>query len=134
MKVAKPQQDMRFDVPTIGITTIENLHKAGAKVLAIEAGKTILLDEPEVLALADRYGLSIVSIGGDVTKSLPKADSSPEGRPAQGRAWRRALGNGAGCFRRADGPGSARAIPGSPARPHDARAAPRRRAVPPRRR
>ena len=62
VKVAKPQQDMRFDVPTIGVTTIENLHKAGAKVLAIEAGKTILLDEPEVIALADRYGLSIVAI------------------------------------------------------------------------
>ena len=37
VKVAKPQQDMRFDVPTIGVTTIENLHKAGARVLAIEA-------------------------------------------------------------------------------------------------
>ena len=62
VKVAKPQQDMRFDVPTIGVTTIENLHKAGARVLAIEAGKTILLDQPEVVALADRYGLSIVAI------------------------------------------------------------------------
>ena len=62
VKVAKPQQDMRFDVPTIGMTTIENLHKAGARVLAIEAGKTILLDEPEVIALADRYGLCIVAI------------------------------------------------------------------------
>jgi DUF1009 family protein len=62
VKVAKPQQDMRFDVPTIGVTTIENLHKAGAKVLAIEAGKTILLDEPDVIALADRYGLSIVAL------------------------------------------------------------------------
>jgi DUF1009 family protein len=62
VKVAKPQQDMRFDVPTIGITTIENLHKAGARVLAIEAGKTILLDERQVVALADRYGLSIVSV------------------------------------------------------------------------
>jgi DUF1009 family protein len=62
VKVAKPQQDMRFDVPTVGVTTIENLHKAGAKVLAIEAGKTILLDEPEVLHLADRYGLCIVSM------------------------------------------------------------------------
>jgi UDP-2,3-diacylglucosamine hydrolase len=62
VKVAKPQQDMRFDVPTIGITTIENLHKARATVLAIEAGKTILLDQAEVVALADRYGLSIVAI------------------------------------------------------------------------
>ncbi|MGO9471213.1 MAG: LpxI family protein [Isosphaeraceae bacterium] len=62
VKVAKPQQDMRFDVPTIGTTTIENLHKAGARVLAIEAGRTILLDQPEVIALADRYGLSIVAL------------------------------------------------------------------------
>jgi UDP-2,3-diacylglucosamine hydrolase len=62
VKVAKPQQDMRFDVPTIGVTTIENLHKAGAKVLAIEAGKTILLDEPDVVALANRYGISIVAL------------------------------------------------------------------------
>ena len=62
VKVAKPQQDMRFDVPTIGITTIENLHKAGAKVLAIEAGKTIVIDQPDVVALADRHGLSIVAL------------------------------------------------------------------------
>jgi hypothetical protein len=62
VKVAKPQQDMRFDVPTIGVTTIENLSKAGARVLAIEAGKTILLDEADVVALADRHGLSIVAI------------------------------------------------------------------------
>jgi UDP-2,3-diacylglucosamine hydrolase len=62
IKVAKPQQDMRFDVPTIGVTTIENLHKAGARVLAIEADKTILLDQADVIALADRYGLSIVAL------------------------------------------------------------------------
>jgi DUF1009 family protein len=53
---------MRFDVPTIGVATIENLHRAGAKVLAIEADKTILLDRDEVIALADRYGLSIVAM------------------------------------------------------------------------
>jgi UDP-2,3-diacylglucosamine hydrolase len=62
VKVAKPQQDMRFDVPTIGVTTIENLHRARARVLAIDAGRTILLDQPEVVALADRYGLSIVAL------------------------------------------------------------------------
>jgi DUF1009 family protein len=62
VKVAKPQQDMRFDVPTIGVTTIENLNKAGARVLAIEADRTILLDQDQVIALADRYGLSIVAM------------------------------------------------------------------------
>ncbi len=62
MKVAKPQQDMRFDVPTVGVSTIENLQKAGAKVLAIEAGKTIVIDQPDVVALADRLGLAIVAV------------------------------------------------------------------------
>ena len=62
VKVAKPQQDMRFDVPTIGTSTIEGLHKAGARVLAIEADKTIVIDQPEVVALADRYGLTIVAL------------------------------------------------------------------------
>src|SRR4051794_3560565 len=65
VKVAKPQQDMRFDVPTVGITTIENLHKAGARVLAIEAGRTIVIDQADVVALADRYGLSIVAVEPD---------------------------------------------------------------------
>jgi DUF1009 family protein len=62
VKVAKPQQDMRFDVPTIGVTTIDNLHKAGARVLAIEAGKTIVIDQPDVVALADRHGMSIIAL------------------------------------------------------------------------
>jgi UDP-2,3-diacylglucosamine hydrolase len=55
-------------VPTIGITTIENLHKAGAWVLAIEAGKTIVIDQPDVLTLTDRYGLSIVAIDPKIRK------------------------------------------------------------------
>jgi UDP-2,3-diacylglucosamine hydrolase len=62
VKVAKPQQDMRFDVPTIGIGTLESLIAAGGSVLAIEAGKTIIVDEAKVVALADKYGLAIVSI------------------------------------------------------------------------
>jgi len=61
VKVAKPQQDMRFDVPTVGCTTIESMRQAGGRVLAIEAGKTILLDEQETLELADRYGITIVA-------------------------------------------------------------------------
>jgi hypothetical protein len=61
VKVAKPQQDMRFDVPTIGVNTVENIHKAGGKVLAVEAGKTILLDPESTLAKADKLGVTIVA-------------------------------------------------------------------------
>lgn len=65
VKVAKPQQDMRFDVPTVGTDTVENLHRAGARVLAIEADRTIVLDQEKVVALADRYGLAIVAVAPD---------------------------------------------------------------------
>jgi DUF1009 family protein len=72
VKVAKPAQDRRFDVPTVGKQTIETMHKAGARVLAIEAGQTILLDEAEVISLADRYGISVTSL-----RSAPQADGQP---------------------------------------------------------
>lgn len=62
VKVAKPQQDMRFDVPTVGCSTIETLHRAGGRVLAIEADKTIVIDQAEVVALADRYGITVVAL------------------------------------------------------------------------
>ncbi|MBS0266189.1 MAG: UDP-2,3-diacylglucosamine diphosphatase LpxI [Planctomycetes bacterium] len=62
VKVAKPQQDMRFDVPTIGVQTIHTMHESGARVLAIESEKTIVLDQDEVLRLADQFGISIVSL------------------------------------------------------------------------
>lgn len=62
VKVAKPEQDMRFDVPTVGVSTIDNLHKARARVLAIEANRTIMIDQADVVALADRYGISIVAL------------------------------------------------------------------------
>ena len=62
VKVAKPRQDMRFDVPTVGVWTIDAMHKAGGRVLAIEAGRTILLDPPETIALADRYGIIIKAL------------------------------------------------------------------------
>ncbi len=60
VKVAKPHQDMRFDVPTVGQATIETMQQAGARVLAVEAERTILLDAEATIALADRYGISIV--------------------------------------------------------------------------
>lgn len=61
VKVAKPQQDRRFDVPTIGAGTIETMKKAGARVLAVEAQQTILIDEAEAIALANRYGITIIA-------------------------------------------------------------------------
>lgn len=61
VKVAKPAQDMRFDVPTVGVQTIESMQAAGGRVLAIEAGRTILIDEAETIARADRYGIAITS-------------------------------------------------------------------------
>lgn len=65
VKVAKPHQDMRFDVPTIGIQTIHTIHEAGGRVLAVEANKTILLDHQEVIELADRLGLTIVAVNAE---------------------------------------------------------------------
>ena len=62
VKVAKPAQDRRFDVPTVGMQTIETMHRAGGRVLAIEAGRTILIDERETIALANRYGIAITSL------------------------------------------------------------------------
>ena len=62
VKVAKPQQDMRFDVPTIGLLTLETIHAAGGRVLAVEAGQTVFLDQAEVVEFADRNGLVIVAI------------------------------------------------------------------------
>jgi UDP-2,3-diacylglucosamine hydrolase len=61
VKVAKPQQDMRFDVPTIGPRTIESMVRAGGKVIAIEAGKTILIHREKTLQLAQAHGIAIVS-------------------------------------------------------------------------
>jgi DUF1009 family protein len=61
IKVAKPKQDMRFDVPTIGPKTIESMRLAGGKSIAIEAHKTILIDRENTLRMADAYGITIVS-------------------------------------------------------------------------
>lgn len=62
VKVAKPQQDMRFDVPTVGVKTLETIAAAGGRVLVIEADRTILLDEAEFRRTADRLKLSIIAL------------------------------------------------------------------------
>ncbi|QUV85711.1 UDP-2,3-diacylglucosamine diphosphatase LpxI [Chloracidobacterium sp. E] len=62
VKVAKPQQDMRFDVPVIGRATIETMLTAGATALAVTAGKTLIFDRDAVIALANRHKLTILGI------------------------------------------------------------------------
>ena len=62
IKVSKPAQDMRFDVPVVGLNTIKNLVRTKAAGMAIEAGKTLFIDKQEALKLADRKSLFIVSV------------------------------------------------------------------------
>jgi hypothetical protein len=60
VKVAKPSQDMRFDVPVVGVATIEAMKRAGAGVLSVDAGKTLILDGDAVTAAADEAGIAVV--------------------------------------------------------------------------
>ena len=62
IKVAKPAQDMRFDVPVIGIPTIETMHKAGATCICITAEKTLIFDRDETIRLANAKKISIVAV------------------------------------------------------------------------
>lgn len=65
VKVAKPQQDMRFDVPTIGVGTLESMAAAGGSLLAVEAGRTIVVDEPQVIEFAERHRIVVVAVNSE---------------------------------------------------------------------
>jgi len=60
VKVAKPDQDMRFDVPVVGVPTIQKMIEAGATCLSVAAGKTLIFDRDEMLELANKNGISVV--------------------------------------------------------------------------
>ncbi len=62
VKVARPIQDMRFDIPTVGVDTIRNLITARARCLAFEEKKTLLLDREEVIEMADANGIALVVV------------------------------------------------------------------------
>ena len=62
-KAARPDQDERFDLPVAGLGTIQALAEVGGSVLALEAGRTLLLDRPECLEAAERAGIAVVGIG-----------------------------------------------------------------------
>lgn len=63
VKVSKPQQDLRFDVPAVGVDTIKCMHGVRGAVLAVEAGKTILLEREELLLEASRCGVIVAAVG-----------------------------------------------------------------------
>jgi len=62
LKLSKPDQDMRFDVPVIGVPTIETMIAAGATCLCISAGKTLIFDRDEMIALANKNKLAILAV------------------------------------------------------------------------
>lgn len=74
IKVANAHQDMRMDVPTVGVKTIEKLAAAGAKCVVLEAGRTTFLEKDKVIELADRSGIAIVGMS-----STPSPDTQGEG-------------------------------------------------------
>ena len=62
VKVAKPKQDLRFDVPVIGIQTIRTMREAGATCLALEAHRTLIFDREAVCAEADSAGIAVIAL------------------------------------------------------------------------
>jgi hypothetical protein len=70
IKVAKPNQDMRFDVPVVGVSTVEAMKAAGATVLSVDAGRTLMIDGDAILRAADEAGIAIVG------RSAPEATSA----------------------------------------------------------
>jgi hypothetical protein len=75
IKVSKPGQDMRFDVPVIGFSTIEHMKSAGATALAIDAGRTLLFDRTKLLEFADAAGIAIQAFPPEASVE-PSANSS----------------------------------------------------------
>jgi DUF1009 family protein len=69
VKVAKPNQDMRFDVPVVGVPTVETMIAAGASCLCVAAGKTLVFDREEMISLADKHRISIIGV-------KPEADTT----------------------------------------------------------
>lgn len=68
VKVSKPGQDMRFDVPVVGVKTIEVMARANARLLAIDAGKTLLFERETLLARAAQYGIAVIGVADEVTE------------------------------------------------------------------
>jgi UDP-2,3-diacylglucosamine hydrolase len=77
VKVAKPNQDQRFDIPTVGLNTLKSMHKAGLSALVTEAGQTLYLDPKEMTAFANRHRMLILSTRSSCLPALGIADDTP---------------------------------------------------------
>ena len=62
VKVSKPTQDKRFDIPAIGLNTLKTMDRYGAKILAIEANETIIVDQKKVIDFANKKGIIVMAI------------------------------------------------------------------------
>lgn len=74
VKVCKPNQDLRFDIPAVGVDTVRSMQGAGATVLALEAGRSVVFDRQEMVDLADAGGISIVAL----TDGDPRISKRPD--------------------------------------------------------
>ncbi|MGE0200992.1 MAG: LpxI family protein [Candidatus Melainabacteria bacterium] len=77
VKVAKPDQDQRFDVPTVGLRTLKTMKQHGLKVLATEADQTLFLDAEEMVPYANRHGIAIVSTTHAAIQQALSASAGP---------------------------------------------------------
>jgi UDP-2,3-diacylglucosamine hydrolase len=84
VKVAKPRQDMRFDVPVVGLKTVEVMRRSGATALAIDSGRTLLFDRAKLLENADAAGIAIQAFSVDAAG----ASGAPAGQPPLSEAGR----------------------------------------------
>jgi DUF1009 family protein len=83
VKVAKPKQDMRFDVPIVGLATIQAMRIAGARVLSIDAGKTLIFDREAFFASANEAGIAVVARATEGAENTRATDLSAEARSAK---------------------------------------------------
>ena len=89
VKVSKPDQDMRFDVPVVGLPTIEVMKRFHATALAIDAGRTLLFDRAQLIAAADAAGIAIQAFAPATTRQRTGSRSGREGNSdrAEAFAW-----------------------------------------------
>jgi hypothetical protein len=62
IKVSKPKQDMRFDIPVIGLTTLDTMIRSGATALVVDAGRTLVFDREEFVRRADEHGVAVAAL------------------------------------------------------------------------